>query len=107
MTWQRPVPLIGDRTSAAERAAEVGAWAFPEHVRDDFHELVGARRDFCRYRPDQVAPEILDRVLTPAHMAPSVGHSQPWRFIVISEPGSRERAARMADEQRLRQARQM
>ena len=52
-------------------------------------------------------PEILDRVLAAAHMAPSVGHSQPWRFIVVSEPATRERAARMADEQRLRQARQM
>ncbi len=107
MTWQRPVPLIGDRTSAAERAAEVGAWAFPDPVRESFYALVGARRDIRRYRPDPVEPEILDRVLSAAHMAPSVGHSQPWRFIVVSEPGTRDRAARMSDEQRLRQARQM
>lgn len=107
MTWQRPVPLIGDQTSAAERAAEVGAWAFPDPVRENFYALVGARRDIRRYRPDPVEPEILDRVLSAAHMAPSVGHSQPWRFIVASEPGTRDRAARMADEQRLRQARQM
>ncbi|GAB6985019.1 5,6-dimethylbenzimidazole synthase [Nocardioides pyridinolyticus] len=107
MTWQRPVPLIGDQTSAAERAAEVGAWAFPERVRDDFYDVVRARRDVRRYRPDPVAGEIVDRVLSAAHHAPSVGHSQPWRFIVVSEPATRERAARMADEQRLRQARQM
>ena len=36
MTWNRPVPLIGDRTSAAERAAEVRAWAFPAAVREAF-----------------------------------------------------------------------
>lgn len=107
MTWRRPVPLIGDQTSAAERAAEVGAWAFPDQVRESFYDLVGARRDIRRYRPDPVRPEILDRVLAAAHMAPSVGHSQPWRFIVVSEPATRERASRMADEQRLRQARQM
>lgn len=107
MTWQRPIPLIGDQTSAAERAAEVGAWAFPDRVRDEFYDLVAARRDIRRYRPDPVGTEILDRVLTAAHQAPSVGHSQPWRFIVVSEPATRERAARMADEQRLRQARQM
>jgi nicotinate-nucleotide--dimethylbenzimidazole phosphoribosyltransferase len=107
MTWNRPVPLIGDRTSAAERAAEVRAWAFPEADRHAFYDVVGARRDIRRYRPDAVPDDVLDRVLTAAHVAPSVGHSQPWRFIVVSEPGTRERSARMADEQRLRQAAQL
>jgi nicotinate-nucleotide--dimethylbenzimidazole phosphoribosyltransferase len=107
MTWNRPVPLIGDRTSAAERAAEVRAWAFPKESREAFYDIVGARRDIRRYRPDPVDPDILHRVLSAAHVAPSVGHSQPWRFIVVSEPDTRERAARMADEQRLRQAQQL
>ena len=107
MTWNRPVPLIGDRTSAAERAAEVDAWAFPQEARDALHDVVAARRDIRRFRPDPVPPETLERVLTAAHRAPSVGHSQPWRFVVVSEAGTRERAARMADEQRLRQAHQL
>jgi nicotinate-nucleotide--dimethylbenzimidazole phosphoribosyltransferase len=107
MTWNRPVPLIGDRTSAAERAADVRAWAFSEDERRAFYDVVGARRDIRRYRPDAVPDDVLDRVLTAAHVAPSVGHSQPWRFVVVSDPGTRERAARMADEQRLRQAAQL
>lgn len=107
MTWNRPVPLLGDQTSAADRAAEVEGWAFPEDAREMFYDIVRARRDVRRYRPDPVEPELVRRVLAAAHMAPSVGHSQPWRFIVVSEPATRERAARMADEQRLRQARQL
>ncbi|ROR90290.1 5,6-dimethylbenzimidazole synthase [Nocardioides aurantiacus] len=106
-TWNRPVPLIGDRTSAAERAEDVAAWAFPEPARQALHDVVAARRDIRRYRPDPVEPEVLQRVLAAAHAAPSVGHSQPWRFVVVSEPATRERAARMADEQRLRQAAQL
>lgn len=105
--WPRPVPLIGDRSSAAERAAAVDAWAVPADTRDALYELVAARRDIRRYRPDPVAPAVLERVLTAAHLAPSVGHSQPWRFIVVTEAATREQAARMADEQRLRQARQL
>lgn len=107
MTWNRPVPLVGDQTSAAERAAEVRGWAFPEESRESFYDILGARRDVRRFRPDPVDPEIVRRVLAAAHMAPSVGHSQPWRFIVIADPATRERASRMADEQRLRQARQL
>lgn len=107
MTWNRPVPLLGDQTSAADRAAEVQGWAFPDTSRQAFYDIVGARRDVRRFRPDPVDPEIVRRVLSAAHMAPSVGHSQPWRFILVADPDTRDRAARMADEQRLRQARQL
>ena len=107
VTWPRPVPLIGDQTSAAERAAEPDAWAFPAASREAFYGVVAARRDIRRFRPDPVERAVLDRVLTAAHQAPSVGHSQPWRFIVVTDPSTRERAARMADEQRLRQAREL
>jgi nicotinate-nucleotide--dimethylbenzimidazole phosphoribosyltransferase len=107
MTWNRPVPLIGDQTSAAERAADVDAWAFPEEARRSFYDVVAARRDIRRFRPDPVEPDVLERVLSAAHSAPSVGHSQPWRFIVVSAAETRERAARMADEHRLRQAREL
>jgi len=107
VTWPRPVPLIGDQTSAAERATAPDAWAFPEAARESLYDVIGARRDIRRFRPDLVDRAVIDRVLTAAHQAPSVGHSQPWRFIVVTAPETRERAARMADEQRLRQARQL
>jgi nicotinate-nucleotide--dimethylbenzimidazole phosphoribosyltransferase len=33
-----------------------------------------------RFRPDPAPGEVLERVLGAAYAAPSVGHSQPWRF---------------------------
>lgn len=48
--------------------------------------------------------EVLERVLAAAHAAPSVGHSQPWRFLVVDDPGVRDRAAVLADRERLAQA---
>jgi nicotinate-nucleotide--dimethylbenzimidazole phosphoribosyltransferase len=105
MTWPRPVPSIGDQTSAQERAYAPDAWAFPDAARASLYEIMAARRDIRRFRPDQVDRAVLDRVLEAAHGAPSVGHSQPWRFIVVTRPETRDRAARMADEQRLKQAR--
>lgn len=105
--WQRPVPVIGDRTSASERAADPAAWAFPPPVVDALREVIGARRDVRRYRPEPVPDEILTRVLEAGHAAPSVGHSQPWRFIVVTRAQTRERAAVMADRARIAQAAQM
>ncbi|MFN2536944.1 MAG: 5,6-dimethylbenzimidazole synthase [Mycobacteriales bacterium] len=107
MTWPRPVPLIGDATSAAERAAAPDAWAFPTAARDAVYGVIEARRDVRRYRPDPVPDDVLHRVLQAGHQAPSVGHSQPWRFVVVRDVRIRERAAWMADQERLAQAAQL
>jgi len=104
VTWPRPVPLIGDPTSAQQRAAAPEAWAFEEQVRAGFYDVVAARRDVRRFRPDPVEQDLLLRVLGAGHAAPSVGHSQPWRFIVVRDAAVRERAAVMADSERLAQA---
>ena len=104
MTWPRPVPLIGDATSAAERAGAPDAWAFDQPVRQAVYDVIAARRDVRRFRPDAVDDDLLARVLGAGHAAPSVGHSQPWRFIVVRDAALREQAAWMADQERLAQA---
>ncbi|MDI5966615.1 5,6-dimethylbenzimidazole synthase [Streptomyces sp. SL13] len=104
MTWPRPVPTIGDPTSAAARAAASDGWAFPDATVAALHEVIGARRDVRRYRPDPIDPGQLRQVLAAGHRAPSVGHSQPWRFVTVTEQATRDRAALLADRERLRQA---
>lgn len=107
MTWPRPVPVVGDRTSAAERSANPAGWAFDEASVKALHEVITARRDVRRYRADPVEPELIRAVLDAGHRAPSVGHSQPWRFILVTEQRTRDQAALLADRERLRQADQL
>lgn len=102
--WPRPEPTVGDRTSAAGRAADPAGWAFPDATRAALADVMAARRDIRRFRPDPVAPAVLRRLLEAAHSAPSVGHSQPWRFVVVQDAQTRARAARLADRSRLQQA---
>ena len=71
---------------------------------EGFARLVTARRDIRRFRPDPVEPGTLRRILEAAHAAPSVGHSQPWRFVLVEDAVTRQRAAILADRQRLAQA---
>jgi len=104
VTCPRPTPVVGDATSALGRAAEPTAWAFSQEARSALHDIVAARRDVRRFRPDPVPEDVLTRLLSAAHAAPSVGHSQPWRFIVVSDAAVRERAALMSDRERLTQA---
>ncbi len=107
VTWPRPVPLVGDTTSALRRAAEPTGWAMPAQVQAALADVVVGRRDVRRFRPDPVPEDVLTSVLAAGHAAPSVGHSQPWRFLVLDDADLRERAALLADRERLAQAAQL
>ncbi len=104
MTWQRPVPLVGDTSSARARREAPDAWALEQRDRDAFYIALFGRRDIRRFRPDDLEPEVLERILAAGHAAPSVGHSQPWRFVVVREPATRDAAALMADREWHRQS---
>ncbi|WP_353950558.1 5,6-dimethylbenzimidazole synthase [Knoellia sp. S7-12] len=103
-SWPRPTPLIGDASSAQERGADPSGWAFAPEVVVSLDSVIAGRRDIRRFRSDPVAQELLIEVLSAGHQAPSVGHSQPWRFIVVRDPAIRDRAAHLADRARLDQA---
>lgn len=106
-SWSRPVPVVGDTSSAKQRAETPDGWAMPHEVREALSAVVGARRDIRRFRPDPVPEELVRRVVEAGHRGPSVGHSQPWRFIVVRDAELRDRAAAMADRARLAQAHQL
>ena len=101
------MPVVGDVSAASQRAADPTGWAFPASERASAYAVIEARRDVRRFRPDPIPDDVLRRILGAAHVAPSVGHSQPWRFIVVRDPDIRTRAGLLADRERLRQAAQL
>jgi 5,6-dimethylbenzimidazole synthase len=66
---------------------------FDGHFRDRLLELLIWRRDVRRFRRDPLDPGVLPRLLEAAALAPSVGLSQPWRFVAVDDP-QRRRAVR-------------
>ncbi|MBA4083590.1 MAG: 5,6-dimethylbenzimidazole synthase [Kytococcus sp.] len=75
-----------------------------ETVTQALAAVVAGRRDIRRFRPDAVPEHLVTAVLEAGHRAPSVGHSQPWRFLVVTDPTTRDRAAALADRARVEQA---
>jgi len=70
---------------------------YPAEQRDAVYRVLAERRDVRRgFVPDPVPADVLRRILTAAHQAPSVGLSQPWDFIVITDRARRERVAALA-----------
>jgi coenzyme F420-0:L-glutamate ligase / coenzyme F420-1:gamma-L-glutamate ligase len=62
-------------------------------------ELLQSRRSIRSYRPDPVAPALLEQVLTAAAWAPSAHNRQPWRFAIVQDV---DRKALLAEEMRAR-----
>jgi 5,6-dimethylbenzimidazole synthase len=62
---------------------------FDAAFRTQFEELVRWRRDVRRFRCDPVEGRLIERLLALATHAPSVGLSQPWRFVLVESPERR------------------
>jgi 5,6-dimethylbenzimidazole synthase len=72
--------------SAAPPAVDAGTVA-PEVA---FYDVVQRRRDVrAEFTGEPVPAATLSRVLAAAHCAPSVGLSQPWDFVIVTDPGTR------------------
>ena len=57
-----------------------------------FYTAVESRRTIRDFLPDPVPQDVLDRCLDAARLAPSSSNLQPWEFVVIREPKSRQAA---------------
>ena len=62
---------------------------FDTAFRDTLEDLFRWRRDVRRFRSTPVPQDLLDRLFDLASLAPSVGLSEPWRFVLVSDPGRR------------------
>jgi 5,6-dimethylbenzimidazole synthase len=57
----------------------------------DLYEIIHRRRDVRgEFTGEPVPDAALERILTAAHAAPSVGLSQPWDFVVVRDRALRE-----------------
>ena len=83
-----PDPFTAEPDAPAERPDH----AYDEAARDAVYRAINDRRDVrTGFLPDPVDHEALTRVLEAAHRAPSIGHTQPWDFVVIEDPDLRGR----------------
>lgn len=79
-------------SGAAAAAGADSRHAFGEQIRAAIYQTIFSRRDVrSQFLPDPVSNEVLSRILTAAHYAPSVGFMQPWNFILVQTDAVRQR----------------
>src|SRR5215472_16168429 len=68
---------------------------FDDAFRLRLRDLLAWRRDVRRFRADPLPAGTLERLIEIACLSPSVGLSQPWRFVIVDDAA--RRAAVIAD----------
>ncbi|MEU6144819.1 nicotinate-nucleotide--dimethylbenzimidazole phosphoribosyltransferase [Streptomyces sp. NPDC047081] len=93
-----------ESTAAVEEVRQSTGPAAPPYddaEREAVMKVMRERRDIRNgFRSDPIPHEVLLRVLEAAHTAPSVGHSQPWDFVVIRSADTRRGMHELAMRQR-------
>ncbi|MFD3927771.1 nicotinate-nucleotide--dimethylbenzimidazole phosphoribosyltransferase [Streptomyces sp. NPDC058614] len=93
-----------ESTAAVEDVRESTGPAAPGYddaEREAVLRVMRERRDIRNgFRSDPIPHDVLLRVLEAAHTAPSVGHSQPWDFVVIRSADTRRSMHELAARQR-------
>lgn len=66
------------------------ACLFDETFRRHFENLLKWRRDVRSFRSDPIDGRLVEHLIGLATLAPSVGYSQPWRFVLVESNECRE-----------------
>src|SRR3990170_6568662 len=94
---------VGDASVAEERGE---APQFDAEFRERLYDLLKWRRDVRRFKRSALPLETVERLISIACLSPSVGLSEPWRFVLV-EDASRRAAIRQCFEHCNREALEM
>ena len=71
-------------------------------INEGFYEIIYRRRDVrAQFSGEPIDHEVLERVLSAANAAPSVGMSQPWDFILVDDLATRKKFAEHVEQERI------
>lgn len=78
-----------------------GNRAFSDVEREAVYRAILERRDMRHFIGGEVPADVMQRLLSAAHHAPSVGFMQPWRFIRIRSTKLRSQVHGLVEQERL------
>ncbi|HKT73044.1 MAG TPA: 5,6-dimethylbenzimidazole synthase [Steroidobacteraceae bacterium] len=78
--------------------------SYDDLSRNAIYRVIRERRDMRHFQHRPIEPAVLQRLLEAAHAAPSVGLSQPWRFVRITKEGLRKAVYDLVQQERARTA---
>ncbi|CAK6962210.1 iodotyrosine deiodinase 1 isoform X1 [Scomber scombrus] len=65
----------------------------------EFYTLMNQRRSVRLISPEPVPREVIDNVIRTAGTAPSGAHTEPWTFVVVSDPETKHQVRLIVEEE--------
>lgn len=94
--------VAGFSAAAAGQADPAGSGhAFSAAEQQAVYRAIYERRDMRHFSGGTVAGDVLQRLLSAAHHAPSVGFMQPWRFVRVRSRPLREGIHALIEQERV------
>lgn len=62
---------------------------FDAEFREHLHALLAWRRDVRQFKREALPAGTIERLIETACLSPSVGLSEPWRFVIVDDPERR------------------
>jgi 5,6-dimethylbenzimidazole synthase len=63
---------------------------FDTALRNGLRDLLTWRRDVRTFKTDALPAGMIERLIEAACLSPSVGLSEPWRFVIVEDPALRQ-----------------
>ncbi|EJL80778.1 cob(II)yrinic acid a,c-diamide reductase [Polaromonas sp. CF318] len=101
VTGLAPIAGAGPSDPADPADPAAAGHAFSAAERQAVYRAIHERRDMRHFSGGTVADELLQRLLSAAHHAPSVGFMQPWRFIRVRSRPLREGVHALVEQERV------
>ncbi|KAM3602980.1 uncharacterized protein V6R79_014345 [Siganus canaliculatus] len=65
----------------------------------DFYTLLNQRRSVRFFSQEPVPREVIDNIIRTAGTAPSGAHTEPWTFVVVSDPETKHQIRQIVEEE--------
>ncbi|XP_045449158.1 iodotyrosine deiodinase 1 [Melitaea cinxia] len=65
----------------------------------DYYELMAKRRTVRKFSTEPIPQEVLDNIVKTAGTAPSGAHTEPWTFVVVQDPSTKEAIRGIVEEE--------
>ncbi|XP_053605742.1 iodotyrosine deiodinase [Plodia interpunctella] len=65
----------------------------------EYYELMAQRRTVRSFSPEPIPNEVLDNIIKTAGTSPSGAHTEPWTFIVVQDPETKEAIRTIVEEE--------
>ena len=75
-------------------------FSYSQVEKDAVYKVMAERRDMRHFVNSPIDQDVFKRILSAAHLAPSVGLMQPWRFIRITHDGVREQIHHLVEQEK-------